>query len=92
MKRKLAVVAVVLGAAATLMAANGVVSSKDNPLQVALLQWYQANQVPTTFPAGFLPVGLAFDGASIWVANAGAESNNVMKFRASDGALLLPRA
>ena len=89
MKRKLAVLAALLCAALGLLAANGVVSTKENPLQVAILHWYNANQVPTSFSAGFLPVGVAFDGASIWVANAGSESNNVMKFRASDGALLL---
>ena len=35
---------------------------------------------------GSLPVGVAFDGANIWVANF--NSNNVTKLRASDGALL----
>ena len=39
-----------------------------NPLKVALLKWYQANQAPTRFDAGSEPVGLAFDGANIWVA------------------------
>jgi DNA-binding beta-propeller fold protein YncE len=32
------------------------------------------------------PHGLVFDGANIWVANAG--SNNVSKLRTSDGKLL----
>jgi DNA-binding beta-propeller fold protein YncE len=36
-----------------------------------------------TFPVGSSPHGLVFDGANIWVANAG--SNNVTKVRASDG-------
>jgi outer membrane lipoprotein-sorting protein len=39
-----------------------------------------------TFAAGINPAGIAFDGASIWVINGG--NNNVMKFRAKDGALL----
>jgi hypothetical protein len=38
------------------------------------------------FPAGNNPNGVAFDGANIWVANAG--SNSVTKLRASDGANL----
>src|SRR6267143_6354164 len=74
MKRKFAVLAVLLCAAFGLLAASGVVSSTKNPLQVALLHWYPANQVPTSFPAGGFTVGVAFDGASIWAANAGSNS------------------
>jgi DNA-binding beta-propeller fold protein YncE len=59
-----------------------------NPLQIALLHWYDANQVPTVFNAGGYTIAAAFDGESIWVTNAGSDSNNVMKFRASDGTLL----
>ncbi len=66
-------------------AQDGVVNSTQNPLQVGLLQWNKQDQ-PTTFAAGGGPAGVAFDGASVWVANFG--SNNVMKLRASDGALL----
>jgi DNA-binding beta-propeller fold protein YncE len=54
-----------------------------NPLKVALLKWYNANVVPTEFPAGPNPVGVAFDGANIWIANYGAST--VTKLRASDG-------
>jgi DNA-binding beta-propeller fold protein YncE len=39
-----------------------------------------------TFPVGTGPLGLAFDGANIWVANI--NSHNIMKLRASDGAVL----
>jgi YVTN family beta-propeller protein len=39
-----------------------------------------------TFPAGFNPVGVAFDGANIWATNP--NSNTVTKLRASDGANL----
>ena len=38
------------------------------------------------FDVGKFPIGVAFDGTNIWVANAG--SNNVKKLRASDGAVL----
>jgi len=57
-----------------------------NPLKVALLKWYQANLVPTTFPVGQQPYGVAFDGANIWVTNNA--DGTVSKLRASDGAAL----
>ena len=88
MKRKITILAVILCAAFGLLAATGVVSSTKNPLQVALLHWYPANQVPTSFPAGGFTVGVAFDGGTIWAANAGSNSNSVMRFRTSDGLLL----
>jgi hypothetical protein len=44
-----------------------------NPMQIALLRWYEAIQNGTTFPVGTWPFGIAFDGANIWVAN---NSNN----------------
>jgi len=37
----------------------------SNPLKVALLKWYQLNQVPTSFPVGQQPYGIAFDGANM---------------------------
>ena len=40
-------------------------------------------QVLGTYPVGIGPIGIAFDGANIWVANY--SSNNVTKLRASDG-------
>src|ERR1700686_5646417 len=61
-----------------------------NPLKIALLKWYQANQVPTYFNVGKTqnsnPYGLAFDGQNIWSANSG--EGTVTKLRASDGAEL----
>ena len=57
-----------------------------NPLQVAILRWYEANQTGLDFAVGTSPRHLAFDGANIWVANAA--SDNVTKLRASDGANL----
>ncbi len=53
-----------------------------NPLQVALLKWAPYSGV--TFPVGSAPVGIAFDGANIWVTNG----SGVTKLRASDGANL----
>jgi len=53
-----------------------------NPNQVAILRWYAANQT-AGFPVGTFPMGVAFDGANVWVANG--DSNNVTKVRASDG-------
>src|SRR5271165_6221882 len=60
----------------------GVISSTQNPLQIALLHWYDVN-LTTTFGVGPTPFGVAFDGANVWVANWG--SDNVTKLRASDG-------
>ena len=60
-------------------AAGGV---SPNPMQVALLRWWPANQV-ATFSVGASPLGLAFDGANVWVANWGSKS--VTKLRANDG-------
>ena len=61
-----------------------------NPLKIALLKWYQANLVPTSFTVGKTqnsdPYGVAFDGANIWTANSG--DGTVTKLRTSDGANL----
>ncbi len=59
-----------------------------NPLQIATLRWYEAIQSGADFAVGTNPVGIAFDGANIWVANF--DSNNVTKLRASDGACVAP--
>jgi len=42
--------------------------------------------VTGTFSVGSNPASLVFDGSSLWVSNSG--SNNVMKIRPSDGAIL----
>ncbi len=57
-----------------------------NPLKVALLKWYLANQVPTSFLVGRHPYGVVFDGANIWTAN-NADAT-VSKVRACDGTIL----
>jgi hypothetical protein len=51
-----------------------------NPNQVAILRWYAANQT-AAFPVGTFPIGVAFDGANVWVTNQGGAT----KLRASDG-------
>jgi len=53
---------------------------------LSLLRWDLLSK--RTFTVGFLPVGLTFDGANIWVANSGFGANTVTKLRASDGANL----
>src|SRR6516165_8479268 len=50
---------------------TGVTSSTQNPLQVALLHWYDAN-LTTTFRVGSSPRGVTFDGVNIWVVNNGS--------------------
>lgn len=64
----IAVLCVALPMAA--FAQTGVVNSTRNPNQIALKHWYKAN-LTTTFPVGVGPVALEFDGANIWVGNAG---------------------
>src|SRR5215470_2990243 len=41
----------------------GVTSSTQNPLQIGLLHWYNAN-LTTTFAVGPTPYGVAFDGGT----------------------------
>ena len=47
-----------------------ILNSLPNPNQVALLRWYEAAQADTSFTVGTEPIGVAFDGANIWVANS----------------------
>jgi outer membrane protein assembly factor BamB len=65
--------------------AEGKAPAETNFNAVAILRWYPAN-LRTTFSAGTNPVGVAFDGANIWVANF--SSNNVTKLQASDGKVI----
>lgn len=59
-----------------------------NPLRVATLQWYEANQSGVSFS---LPQSsarhIAFDGTHMWVTNG---TINVYKIRVSDGAVFGP--
>jgi YVTN family beta-propeller protein len=56
-----------------------------NPLQVALLRWFPADQ-SVTLTVGTNPNGIAFDGADIWVANF--SSSTVSKVQASTGLVI----
>ena len=52
--------------------------------QIALLKWYTAiTGTGSTFPVGAFPVGIAFDGANMWVTNL--NDNTVSVLRTSDG-------
>ncbi len=61
-------------------------SAGPNPQQLAILRWYPANQIGQSYPVGNLPVGIAFDGTNLWVANEGAAT--VTKLRSADGSLV----
>jgi hypothetical protein len=70
----------------TLTISSSGASAQVNPHQIAMLRWYGANTTNSVFSVGNKPIGLAFDGSSMWVANL--NSDNVMKLRASDGEIL----
>jgi hypothetical protein len=53
-----------------------------NPLRIALLKWFPAYH-STSFKVGKSPIGVAFDGANIWVSNQYGQS--LTKLRANDG-------
>jgi hypothetical protein len=57
-----------------------------NPLRVATLQWYQANQTRLNFSVGSGSEEIAFDGTNIWVLSR--NSDQLWKLRATDGANL----
>jgi hypothetical protein len=42
--------------------------------KVALLKWYAASQGDNAFQVGSSPQGVTFDGANIWVTNAGNDN------------------
>src|SRR5262245_38082025 len=66
--------------------ATGVGDAGQDPAQLATLHWYDVNKTFADRPVGASPVGVAYDGANIWVANAGA--NNVSKLDAATGATI----
>jgi hypothetical protein len=62
----------------------------NNPIEDALLRWYQANTaaqftnvLSSASPPCTTPAGLAFDGAHMWVACFG--SNSLLELNVSDG-------
>jgi len=60
-----------------------------NPLQVAILRWYEANETGLQYPVGNGPQEVVFDGANLWVTYFGGDlAGYVAKIRASDGANL----
>jgi len=65
-------------------------TNSRNPMQIALLRWYEDNETEATswpsFNVGNNPISVAFDGANIWVTNY--FSNTVTKLSASDGGVL----
>jgi hypothetical protein len=65
--------------------AQDVEGSSKNPLQVATLHWYDANQTTQFSVAGF-PVGVVFDGENLWIASL--STNTLTKLRPSDGTIL----
>src|SRR5579862_6361380 len=65
----------------------GVTTITQNPLQIAIFHWYEANTT-ANFGAANTPLRIAFDGSSVWVVNRGA--GTVSKRQASDGTNLGP--
>jgi collagen triple helix repeat protein len=57
-----------------------------DPSLVATLRWDKLSVPVGPFAVGTAPTSMAFDGTNLWVVNSG--SNNVMKVRPSDGAVL----
>src|SRR5208282_5930396 len=65
---------------------TGPAGASMNPMKIALLRWWNANQTGITFAVGTNPRGIACDGTNLWVANQG--SNSVTKLLAATGALV----
>src|SRR5678816_1872200 len=63
----------------------GVTQSTRNAQQIAALHWYDAN-LTTTFRVGNGPLGMAFDGTNLWIANFNGD--NVTKLQPSTGKIL----
>jgi hypothetical protein len=69
--------------------AAGVAATNLNPLQIAILHWYDVNKI-TRFFLGNSPWGVAFDRDNIWVS----AQTGLRKLRANSGLVLgtfLPR-
>lgn len=66
------------------LAVNGPVLLQTNLRQVALHRWYPANEAGITFTVEGQPMGIFFDGGSLWVTSY--LSDTVTRLRASDGA------
>jgi len=78
------------GSVQTTAASSPSGTASKNPMEIALLRWYDTNQAGNQFPVGHTPRGIAFDGDHIYIGSW-HESNQVwmvMKLRASDGSLV----
>jgi hypothetical protein len=62
-----------------------IINGSFNPLQVALLRWYEANETAIDFAVGNRPQAMAFDGIHVWVLNLGIGNSSVTKLRVNDG-------
>ena len=69
------------------VAQGGVVNSTQNPQQLALLHWGQANQAPVRFSVGRCPQPIVFDGTSIWIADMCSNITN--RLQSNDGRALM---
>jgi DNA-binding beta-propeller fold protein YncE len=74
----IAVIAAALSLTLQLSAQNA-----NNPIEIALLRWYQANTA-AQFNTCAHPSGMTFDGAHIWVACP--NDNEIQELNANDGA------
>ncbi len=61
------------------LAHSQVVSSSQNPEQIAILHWYSANRTTQTV-VGSGPDGVAFDGANLSVANNSGDRGKRKEF------------
>ncbi len=48
---------------------SGPPGSSMNPLDIALLRWYEANQAGNIYWSGGSPWSICFDGTNVWVTN-----------------------
>jgi len=69
---------------------QGLPGLEYNPMQIALLRWYDAIETGETFLDDTNPRALAFDGAHIWVAMGGGLMGGgyLMKIKACDGSVV----
>jgi hypothetical protein len=67
------------------IASNQATQPYINPLRVATLQWYEANQTGLSYPVMLAPNNLTFDGENLWITGS---SINAFKLRVADGAVV----
>ena len=70
----LGIVALMTGGAEGPRGGQGPAGLGYNPMDIALLRWYEANKAGNSFSVGSGPIGICFDGANIWVANENADT------------------